>query len=152
MAASSARRTRQETRKLAAVLVTDVVGYSRLVRPDEDRILVRLRALCGDLIDSTTAVYHGRIFKRTGDGSRIEFRSVVDALRCAIQGHNGLHRPRRLRPASERRTRQVVEDGQIPRRNRAKSSVCRYCGQEIRYERPNSAIFPLPLGTATAAH
>src|SRR5579864_7707017 len=74
-----------ETRKLAAILVSDVVGYSRLAGADEDRILARLRTLRSDLIDPTIAVHHGRIVKRTGDGSIIEFRSVVDAVTCAIE-------------------------------------------------------------------
>jgi adenylate cyclase len=74
-----------ETRKIAAILVADVVGYSRLVGADEDRTLARLRALRSDLIDPTIAVHHGHIVKRTGDGSIIEFRSVVDAVRCAIE-------------------------------------------------------------------
>jgi class 3 adenylate cyclase len=74
-----------ETRKLAAILVSDVVGYSRLTGADEDRILARLRTLRSDLIDPTIAVHHGRIIKRTGDGSVIEFRSVVDAVNCAIE-------------------------------------------------------------------
>ena len=74
-----------ETRKLAAILVSDVVGYSRLTGADEDRILARLRALRSDLIDPTIAVHHGRIVKRTGDGSIVEFRSVVDAVNCAIE-------------------------------------------------------------------
>src|SRR6516162_280434 len=68
-----------ETRKLAAILVSDIVGYSRLARADEDRILARLRTLRSDLIDPTIAVHHGRIVKRTGDGGIIEFRSVVVA-------------------------------------------------------------------------
>ncbi|SEI17752.1 TolB amino-terminal domain-containing protein [Rhizobium tibeticum] len=74
-----------ETRKIAAILVADVVGYSRLAGADEDRILARLRALRSDLIDPTIAVHNGRVVKRTGDGSLIEFRSVVDAVRCAIE-------------------------------------------------------------------
>jgi len=74
-----------ETRKLAAILVSDVVGYSRLAGADEDRTLARLRALRSDLIDPTIAVHHGRVVKRTGDGSVIEFRSVVDAVRCALE-------------------------------------------------------------------
>ena len=74
-----------ETRKLAAILVSDVVGYSRLTGADEDRILARLRALRSDLIDPTISVHHGRIVKRTGDGSIVEFRSVVDAVNCAIE-------------------------------------------------------------------
>src|ERR1700748_3845218 len=74
-----------ETRKLVAILVSDVVGYSRLTGADEDRILARLRALRSDLIDPTISVHHGRVVKRTGDGSIIEFRSVVDAVNCAIE-------------------------------------------------------------------
>jgi adenylate cyclase len=74
-----------ETRKLAAILVSDVVGYSRLTGADEDRILARLRALRSDLTDPTIAVHHGRVVKRTGDGAIVEFRSVVDAVNCAIE-------------------------------------------------------------------
>jgi TolB-like protein/class 3 adenylate cyclase len=79
-----------ESRKLAAILVVDVVGYGRLAGADEDRILARLRALRSDLIDPTIAVHHGRIVKHTGDGSIIEFRSVVDAVRCAVEVQNAM--------------------------------------------------------------
>ena len=79
-----------ETRKLAAILCSDVVGYSRLAAADEDRILARLRALRSDLIDPTIAVHNGRVVKRTGDGSIVEFRSVVDAVRCAIEVQNAM--------------------------------------------------------------
>jgi TolB-like protein/class 3 adenylate cyclase len=79
-----------ETRKLAAILVSDVVGYSRLAGADEDRILARLRALRSDLIDPIIAVHHGRVVKRTGDGAIVEFRSVVDAVRCAVEVQNGM--------------------------------------------------------------
>jgi adenylate cyclase len=79
-----------ETRKIAAILVSDVVGYSRLAGTDEDRTLSRLRGLRSDLIDPAVAAHHGRMVKRTGDGSLIEFRSVVDAVRCAIEMQNGM--------------------------------------------------------------
>src|SRR5579864_4234301 len=79
-----------ETRKLAAILCSDVVGYSRLAGADEDRILARLRTLRSDLIDPTVAVHRGRLVKRTGDGAIVEFRSVVDAVRCAIEVQNGM--------------------------------------------------------------
>jgi adenylate cyclase len=78
------------TRKIAAILVADIVGYSRLAGADEDRTLSRLRGLRGDLIDPAVDAHHGRIVKRTGDGSLIEFRSVVDAVRCAIEVQSGL--------------------------------------------------------------
>ncbi len=79
-----------ETRKIAAILVADIVGYSRLAGADEDRTLSRLRGLRSDLIDPAIAVHNGRVFKRTGDGSLVEFRSVVDAVRCAVEVQNGL--------------------------------------------------------------
>jgi class 3 adenylate cyclase len=74
-----------ETRKLAAILVADIVGYSRLAGADEDRILAGLRTLRSDLIDPILALHNGRVVKRTGDGAIVEFRSVVDAVRCAIE-------------------------------------------------------------------
>jgi adenylate cyclase len=77
-----------ETRKIAAILVADVVGYSRLAGADEEGTLSRLRALRGDLIDPTVAAHRGRIVKRTGDGLIVEFRSVVDAVRCAVEMQN----------------------------------------------------------------
>jgi TolB-like protein/class 3 adenylate cyclase/Flp pilus assembly protein TadD len=79
-----------ESRKLAAILVLDVVGYSRLAGADEERTLARLRGLRSDLIDPAIAAHHGRTVKRTGDGSIIEFRSVVDAVRCAIEVQTGM--------------------------------------------------------------
>ena len=78
-----------EIRKIAAILAADVVGFSRLTGADEDRTLARLRALRSDLIDPTIAVHHGRVVKRTGDGLLVEFRSVVDAVRCAIEVQHG---------------------------------------------------------------
>jgi adenylate cyclase len=79
-----------EIRKLAAILVSDIVGYSRLAGADEERTLARLRGLRSDLIDPAITAHHGRIVKRTGDGSIVEFRSVVDAVRCAIEVQSGL--------------------------------------------------------------
>jgi adenylate cyclase len=74
-----------ERRKLAAILAADVVGFSRLAGVDDDRTLARLRALRSDLIDPTISVHNGHVIKRTGDGALVEFRSVVDAVRCAIE-------------------------------------------------------------------
>jgi adenylate cyclase len=79
-----------ETRKIAAILVADVVGYSRLAGADEEGTLARLRALRSDLIDPAVAAHHGRTVKRTGDGFICEFRSVVDAVRCAIAVQNNM--------------------------------------------------------------
>ncbi len=79
-----------ETRKLAAILVSDVVGYSRLAGADEDRTLCASPGAAQRSVDPAIAVHHGRIVKRTGDGSIIEFRSVVDAVRCAIEVQTGM--------------------------------------------------------------
>jgi class 3 adenylate cyclase len=79
-----------EARKIAAILAADIVGFSRLAALDEDPTLARLRALRSDLIDPTIAVRNGRVFKRTGDGTLIEFRSVVDAVRCATEIQNAM--------------------------------------------------------------
>jgi class 3 adenylate cyclase len=79
-----------ETRKLAAILVADIVGYSRLAGADEERTLARVRGLRSDLLEPTIAAHRGRVVKRTGDGSIVEFRSVVDAVRCAIEVQTGL--------------------------------------------------------------
>src|SRR6476620_2055612 len=79
-----------ESRRLVAILAADVVGFSRLTSIDEDRTLARLRALRSDLIDPTIAVHNGRVIKRTGDGALVEFRSVVDAVRCAIEVQNSM--------------------------------------------------------------
>ncbi|HEX9169909.1 MAG TPA: adenylate/guanylate cyclase domain-containing protein [Roseiarcus sp.] len=79
-----------ETRKIAAILAADVVGFSRLAGADEEGILARLRALRTDLTDPAIAGRHGRVVKRTGDGLIVKFRSVVDAVRCAIEIQNGM--------------------------------------------------------------
>jgi class 3 adenylate cyclase len=65
-----------ETRKLAAILVSDIVGYSRLTEADEDRILARLRTLCSDLIDPTIALHHGRILSFWPARVRSELRGA----------------------------------------------------------------------------
>ena len=90
-----------ETRKLAAILVSDVVGYSRLTSVDEDRTLARLRALRSDLIDPTISVHHGRIVKRTGDGSVIEFLAAsLTRCRCCNRGSERHGRTQRARSRS----------------------------------------------------
>jgi adenylate cyclase len=79
-----------ETRKIAAILAADIVGFSRMASADEDRTLSRLRMLRADVIDPTIASQNGRVFKRTGDGALVEFRSVVEAVRCAISVQNAM--------------------------------------------------------------
>ena len=74
-----------QTRRLAAILAADVAGYSRLMGADEEGTLERLKALRHDLLDPKIAEHHGRIVKTTGDGMLVEFASVVDAVRCAVE-------------------------------------------------------------------
>ena len=72
-------------RRLAAILAADVSGYSRLMGADEEGTLERLKALRCELIDPKIAEYKGRIVKTTGDGMLVEFASVVDTVRCAVE-------------------------------------------------------------------
>jgi len=72
------------TRRLAAILAADVAGYSRLIGADEGGTLERLKTLRRELLDPKIAEHRGRLVKTTGDGLLVEFGSVVDALRCAV--------------------------------------------------------------------
>ena len=72
-------------RRLAAILAADVAGYSRLMGADEEGTLERLKALRRELLDPKIAEHKGRIVKTTGDGLLVEFASVVDAVRCAVE-------------------------------------------------------------------
>ncbi|MEJ2121623.1 MAG: adenylate/guanylate cyclase domain-containing protein [Alphaproteobacteria bacterium] len=72
-------------RRLAAILATDVVGYSRLIRADEEGTLERLKALRAEIIEPNIAKHHGRVVKLMGDGMLAEFGSVVDAVRNAVE-------------------------------------------------------------------
>src|SRR5438309_2073302 len=74
-----------QTRRLAAILAADVAGYSRLMGADEEGTLERLKALRRELLDPKIAEHRGRIVKTTGDGMLVEFASVVDAVRCAVE-------------------------------------------------------------------
>ena len=78
------------TRRLAAILAADVVGYSRLIGADEGGTLERLKVLRAELVDPKIAAHRGRLVKTTGDGMLVEFASVVDALRCAGEVQAGM--------------------------------------------------------------
>ena len=75
---------RKVERRLAAILAADVAGYSRLMGEDEEGTLARLKALRRTVADPKIAEHRGRIVKTTGDGLLVEFASVVDAVRCAV--------------------------------------------------------------------
>ena len=74
-----------QTRRLAAILAADVAAYSRLMGADEEGTLAALKAIRRELSDPKVKEHHGRIVKTTGDGLLIEFASVVDAVRCAVE-------------------------------------------------------------------
>jgi adenylate cyclase len=87
-------------RRLAAVLAADVVGYSRLMEVDEEGTLARLRTVRLELIDPAIEKCKGRIIKTTGDGMLVEFNSVTEALRCAVDFQRRMARRNRDMPAS----------------------------------------------------
>ncbi len=77
-------------RRLAAILAADVVGYSRLIRADEEGTLDRLKVLRNEIIHAKIAEHNGRIVKLMGDGMLAEFASVVDAVRAAIEAQRSI--------------------------------------------------------------
>src|SRR5258708_28020304 len=89
-------------RKLAAILAADVAGYSRLTGIDEEGTLKRLRKLRRGLINTAVSLHRGRIVKTTGDGILIEFPSVVDAVRCALDIQRGMDSRNSDFPAEQR--------------------------------------------------
>src|SRR5580700_9948152 len=82
---STALATERVERRLAAILAADVAGYSRLMGADEEGTLAALKAIRRELSDPKVKEHRGRIVKTTGDGLLIEFASVVDAVRCALE-------------------------------------------------------------------
>jgi class 3 adenylate cyclase len=96
--------TTTATRRLAAILAADVVGYSRLMGADEEGTHERFKAHLRELVDPKIREHHGRIVKTTGDGVLAEFASVVDAVRCAGEIQRGMAN-RDLDLAEERRLR-----------------------------------------------
>ena len=80
----------QLLRRLSAVLVADMVGYSRLMEIDEAGTLTRLKALRRELIDPQIHRHRGRIVKTTGDGMLVEFDSVAEAVQSAVDIQRGL--------------------------------------------------------------
>lgn len=87
-------------RRLAAILAADVVGYSRLMEVDEAGTLARLKTIRLELIDPAIAKCKGRIIKTTGDGMLVEFQSVTEAVRCAVEFQQSMARRNRDMPAS----------------------------------------------------
>jgi adenylate cyclase len=91
-----------QTRRLAAILAADVAGYSRLMGADEEGTHERLKAHRRQLVDPKIAEHHGRIVKTTGDGLLVEFPSVVDAVRCAVEVQRGMVERNAASSADER--------------------------------------------------
>jgi adenylate cyclase len=109
------------TRRLAAILAADVAGYSRLIGVDEGGTLQAFKTIRAELFDPTIATHNGRLVKTTGDGFLVEFSSVVDALRCAVEVQAGLAERNATIPTDKRIDFRiginvgdiVVEDGDI---------------------------------------
>jgi adenylate cyclase len=89
-------------RRLAAILAADVAGYSRLIGADEEGTVRRLKSMRAGLIDPTIAGHNGRIVHTAGDGLLVEFHSVVDAMRCAIEWQGGMSQRNAGDPADAR--------------------------------------------------
>jgi adenylate cyclase len=89
-------------RRLAAILATDVVGYSRLTNADEEGTHLRLLAYRREVIEPKIRHYRGRVVKNTGDGVLVEFGSVVNAVRCALEVQTVLGARNSLLPESRR--------------------------------------------------
>src|SRR5207245_9577919 len=81
----TALATERVERRLAAILAADVAGYSRLMGADEEGTLARLKTHRRELFDPKIKEHHGRIVKTTGDGMLVEFPSVFNAVRCAVE-------------------------------------------------------------------
>jgi class 3 adenylate cyclase len=82
--------TERVERRLTAILAADVAGYSRLMGADEEGTLAQLKAHRRELVDPKITEHRGRIVKTTGDGVLVEFASVVDAVRCAVEVQRGM--------------------------------------------------------------
>jgi adenylate cyclase len=78
------------TRRLTAILAADVAGYSRLMGADEEGTHERLKAHLAQLVDPKIKEHRGRTVNNTGDGMLVEFPSVVDAVRCAVEVQRGM--------------------------------------------------------------
>ena len=109
------------TRRLAAILAADIVGYSRLIEADEAGTLGRLRTIRAEVIDPALTTHHGRLVKTTGDGLLVEFGSVIDALHAATEIQAGIAERNATAPQDNRVEFRmglnvgdvVVEDGDI---------------------------------------
>jgi adenylate cyclase len=109
------------TRRLAAILAADMVGYSRLIGADEGGTLQGFKAIKAELVDPKVAEHHGRLVKTTGDGFLVEFSSVVQALQCATEVQAGMAERNAMVPTDKRIEFRVgihqgdivVEDGDI---------------------------------------
>jgi len=135
-----------ETRKIAAILASDVVGFSRMASTDEDRTLARLRSLRAELIDPTVASQNGRVFKRTGDGALVEFRSLrFDGPRAHPNCARPSHFEWRLRSARLRPRRQLPATPRLFRERRRQPALASLLGLQpisLRMPRPQERCEP----------
>ena len=102
-------------RRLTAILAADVAGYSRLMGADEEGTLAALKTLRREVVDPKIKEHRGRIVKTTGDGVLVEFASVVDAVRCAVD----IQREMALRNVGTPDARRIELPSSTTRRRRA---------------------------------
>jgi len=119
-----------QTRRLAAILAADVVGYSRLMGADEEGTHERLKAHLAELVVPKIAEHRGRVVKNTGDGFLAEFASVVDAVRCATEIQRGMV-DREPEVPEERRIRFRI--GQQTNRRRCSRAGQAGCGRRRQF-------------------
>jgi adenylate cyclase len=102
-----------QTRRLAAILAADVAGYSRLMGADEEGTLAALKAVRREVGDPKIAEHRGRIVKTTGDGLLVEFPSVVDAVRCAVEIQRGMAERNAEAPKGKRSLYRRAPEGRV---------------------------------------
>jgi adenylate cyclase len=102
------------TRRLAAILAADVVGFSSMMEKDEEGTLTQIKALQREIIEPRVRNHHGRVVKTTGDGFIIEFASPVEAVRCAVAVQEALStNPLQLRVGINLGDTLIEEDGDV---------------------------------------
>ena len=141
---STALATERLERRLAAILAADVAGYSRLMGADEEGTHERLKALRRELADPKIKEHRGRIVKTTGDGLLIEFASVVDTVRCAVEGQREMTE-RNADVSSDRRIE--FRMGLISAISLRTAAISTATGS---MSRPGSKPWPSPVGSASA--
>jgi len=122
-------------RRLAAILATDVVGYSRLIRADEEGTIAALKVLRADLIDPKIEAHHGRVVKLMGDGMLAEFPSVANAVQAAVETQQAVAEHNSGLPKDKRIGAVVEGEGQAET-----AAFCIHAPIHLRHGRANAVL------------